>query len=61
MSGANRKGPHQRFDTELRVYVTQAQMDDLKAEAERDRRTLADTVRLLLEDGLEARQPVAER
>ena len=56
MSAKTKPGPPQRFDTELRVYVTQAQYDDVAAEAEQEQRLMSNMVRVLLSEALARRQ-----
>ena len=54
-SKTGKRGPVPRFDTELRVYVTQDQYDSVATEAFREQRLISNMVRVLLKEALEAR------
>ncbi len=56
IAAKTKPGPAQRFDTELRVYVTQEQYDDVAAEAEQEQRVISNMVRVLLSEALSARK-----
>ena len=53
-------GPPQRFDTELRVYVTQSQYDAVSNLAYREERLVSNMVRVLLNEALLARNELPE-
>ena len=54
-------GPAQRFDTELRVYVTKKQYDAVAIEAEQEQRLMSNMVRVLLNEALAARSRAREQ
>ena len=53
-------GPERRFDTELRVYVTQSQHDAVSNLAYREERLLSNMVRVLINEALLARNELPE-